>query len=335
MQQFSLTNGLTNMLFNGAFELQVEGVPEFWDVSELNGSTSYSISREGIRVVVGSGLFRAITQDRTASGSPLDFPIPYEGGLQETIAAGYAVERETFIARGSTYTFSADVTVHSGQVLFGVSPTNALAPTSQASVLLGVGDKQRIHLSFTQVFSDSGQFKIIVAGRPSAELTINKVMLAPGSYEALPYTGDPFAQVFPQGAIVMAMGEACPTGFRPLDEDTQPLAEWVEDEPGILAKRGNYPRSGDQLAGATTHTKDTPGMDLVRRDSREFEGTEGRLFVEFANSVDNVEAGGPDPRAFTVNSQNAPVDVSENHSHELSREGLRPASYGLQFCKRV
>jgi hypothetical protein len=132
----------------------------------------------------------------------------------------------------------------------------------------------------------------------------------------------------------MSLGNTCPTGFEPLDEgELQPLQEWLDVEPSVRAKKGNYPRTGSELTGSPLHTANDTYFEDVVNESVDFESFNGRLYTEFSNSEDNWELG-VTPTVFTVSTDNPATDRAVVHRHTLSEAKTRPVSIGLMFCKR-
>lgn len=336
-----------NLFYSGTFALRDGDEPAVWELSGFGNTaaSSYELLDRGLEVVLGSGAPVAMTQNFSRVTAPFDFTLPLAGGVLPHMATGYQTPVGRPIPLGVAMTMSFDVTVESGRPGFRVvyttdGPTlsgpvlNQYASEEYVRVSEGTTTRVSLPVRFGRVplnlgvLTDAG---VEMQSDTASTFVIDRLMLAAGDYTSLPYTGDPFTQVFPEGCIVMTVGQACPTGFKELGDGDKPApASWDKGEPGIRARLGNYPRSGTDFAGAPVHAPDSSQVQPGSEDTAEYEGPDGRLFQEYANTEDN-DSG---PYVFTINTQNPDVDKSETHQHDIGPAKTRPLSIGLLFCER-
>ena len=135
-------------------------------------------------------------------------------------------------------------------------------------------------------------------------------MLAAGAYDALPYTGDPAALVFPRGAIVMAMGLVCPPGFVPVEFDEQYPREGTPGETGGSKKHEHslqqsmYPETGWSRRSLLDSDD---ARNSVIPNMREWEESKGDPALEHEHQIKD--------------------DSGQNNTEPISRNYL--------FCKRA
>lgn len=336
-----------NLFYSGTFALRDGDEPAVWELSGFGNTaaSSYELLDRGLEVVLGSRVSVVMTQNFSRVTAPFDFTLPLAGGSLPQLAPGYQTQVGRPLPLEVDMTLSFDVIVESGRPGFRVLyRTEQVGSSDAPSQYYGSdeyeraseGSSTRINLPFrvaadatSQVLADVG---IEMQSDTAAKFVVDRLMLAPGSYASLPYTGDPFTQVFPEGCIVMTVGQACPTGFKELGEGDKPApASWDAGEPGIRARLGNYPRTGDDFAGDPLHASDPSKVQPGSEDTAEYESKDGRLFQLYANTEDNNSGGN---YVFTVNTQNPDVDKSETHEHDIGPSKTRPLSIGLLFCER-
>lgn len=323
---------LVNLFMNGGWAVRKEQVPAFWRMDNLLpvGLNSYKIEDDRLRVSLGSNKPSTISQDFKSFATPLDFRRPALGGIYPTLPAGYETTHSRTIPGNTQLTCSFDVVRDAGDVQFRLFYTSGALTTYSAPVRVAINTDIRIVLSMFVAFTPDTVGIEMQADRTTS-FSIDKIMLAVGQHSVLPYTGDPFSQVFPKGVIVLSLGDTCPLGFEELGEgDLTPLGAWETHEPGIKARKGNYPRNGTEQLGSPVHTADVSQMRPGREDFLEYEGFEGKLFTEHSD----IEASTP-IKVFTVSQGNPDVDAYRQHTHTLSEGGSRPLSLGLMFCKRL
>lgn len=321
-----------NLFYNGGWALKKDDVPAFWQFENLalTGLNNYSLTDNGISITLGSNQPVKLCQDFKAFGAPLDFRVPAQGGIYRNLASGYETTHGRTIPAHTTISIAFDVHREIGDVRFKIFYNDGAADhfSNAQRVSLKTNTRLVFHL-FMEFKPDI--IGIEVQSDKTATVVIDRVMMAVGQYSDLPYTGDPFCQVFPDNIIIMTLGNVCPPGFEELGEgDLTAPADWEKHEPGVRARKGNYPRSGTELAGSPVHTVTNPQMQNGVADFLEYEGFEGKLFTEHSN-VDP----GTTLKVFTVTQGNPPVDDYEPHTHTVSEGGSRPASLGLMFCKRL
>lgn len=333
----TLTHGSSyssiNLFYNGGWALKDEDVPAFWYFENLakTGLNNYKLTDRGIKVTLGSVSAVAIYQDFSTFTAPMDFAVPAGGGIYRTLSAGYDVLVSRPIAANTTLTIAFDVNREIGDVRFKVFYDSG-AFRGFADVVQRVSLKSSTRLVFQlPVQFAPDRIGIEMQADKTSTVTVDKIMMAIGAHSELPYTGDPFIQLFPEGCIVLTLGDTCPAGFKELGEDdlTAP-ADWEKHEPGVKARKGNYPRAGTELAGSPVHTVSNPKMQNGAEDFKEFEGFEGKLFTEHSDS----DPSAPN-KVFTVYNGNPNVDDYQPHTHTISEGGSRPLSLGLLFCKRL
>lgn len=326
------TFSLVNLFMNGGWSVRKEQVLAFWIMDNLLpvGLNSYRIEDERLKVSLGSNKPSTISQDFKSFTTPLDFRRPALGGVYPTLAAGYETTHHRTVPGNTHLTCSFDVSRDVGDVRFRLYYTSGALTEFSEPVRVSINTDIRVVLSmFVQFTPDT--IGIEMQADKTTSFSMDKVMLAVGRHSVLPYTGDPFSQIFPKGVIVLSLGGTCPTGFEELGEgDLQPLADWEKHEPGIQARKGNYPRSGTEQLGSPVHTADAVQMRSGREDFIEYEGFEGKLFTEH----NDIEASTP-VKVFTVSQGNPDVDAYRPHTHTISEGGSRPLSLGLMFCKRL
>lgn len=320
-----------NLLFNGSFELATDGIPTFWRVNNLVDGNAYTLN-SGLNLILGSRATLSIIQDFTA-GSLVAVNNPGENSRSRSQPAGNQMSGNRTLPANTNYTLAFDIQREVGDVEISavilVSGTPAALIDPQV-VTLSSNIRLTYHIPAhtTKIDSIEVQFR----STTGAELTINRVMLAAGSFESIPYTGDPFQQVFEPDAIIMSMGDSCPAGFVDLgDGDSGPLSEWGI-EPGIRTRVENYPRGGSELTGSPVHASDDIAMRQGASDSLLFEGYEGRLYDEFTKDSGDPANGN---YAFNSAKENSVTDGVAPHTHTISEEGTRPVSFGMKFCKRA
>ena len=335
-----------NLFYSGTFALRDGDEPAVWELSGFGNTaaSSYELLDRGLEVVLGSRAPVVMTQNFSRVTAPFDFTLPLAGGLLPQVAPGYQTRVGRPLPVEVDMTLSFDVTVESGRPGFRVLYRTEQAGSSDApSQYYGSdeyeraseGSTTRINLPFrvdsasvAEVLADVG---LEMQSDTASTFVIDRLMLAAGNYSSLPYTGDPFTQVFPAGCIVMTIGQACPTGFKELGDGDKPApASWDTGEPGIRARLGNYPRSGTDFAGDPLHASDSSKVQPGSEDTAEYESYDGRLYQEYANTDDNPTG----PHVFTINTQNPDVDKSETHEHDIGPAKTRPLSIGLLFCER-
>jgi len=321
-----------NLFYNGGWTLKKDKVPAFWQFENLalTGLNNYTLTDKGISITLGSNTPVKLLQDFKSFGAPLDFRVPAQGGIYRNLAPGYETTHGRTIAAKSTITISFDVHREIGDVRFKVFYNNGATNLFSDVQRLSLKTDARLVFQLT-IDSKPDTIGIEIQSDKTATVVIDRVMLAVGHYSDLPYTGDPFSQVFPEGVIIMSLGNSCPPGFEELGEgDLTPPADWEKYEPGVRARKGNYPRAGTAVAGSPIHTVLNPQMQNGTIDFLEYEGFAGKLFTEYNNADPSTE-----DKVFTVLQGNPPIDDYKPHTHTVAEGGSRPASLGLMFCKRL
>lgn len=330
---------VTNLFYSGTFALRDGDEPAVWQLNGFGntGASTYELHDRGLEMALGSRTAVRMTQDFAAFTAPFDFTLPLQGGVLPQVAPGYQTENARNLPAGITYTVSLDVKVESGLPGFRVYYTigGQVFYSSEEYLRVSNGSSTRISLQFTPAGGELiDEVGVEMQSDVATVFVVDALMLAAGYHSDLPYTGDPFTQVFPEGCIVMTVGQTCPTGFKELGEGDKPApASWDKGEPGIRARLGNYPRSGTDFAGDPLHASESSKVQPGSEDTAEFESFDGRLYQEFSNTEDNQNLNNS-AYVFTINTQNPNVDESATHDHEIEPAKTRPLSIGLIFCER-
>jgi hypothetical protein len=349
---YANTYQLISLLDNGAFEYLGDPVP-FWSIigAGLDSTgNKYSISEEpgpvyrAIRLELSESDPVTLVQSfKSDTFGPMDFPVPLHDGLRDAIPEGYQNTERKVLAHKRSFTLAFDINFEAGAALteLVVEPTGSSILTSPDDIEFeGVTSQNISAKRWTRVvFKFKYDYSIGKIGlrftRTSTEdhtvVKLTKIALFNGSYDAAPYTGDLMARSFPKGAIILWQGKACPPGFEDIGEgDGTPKDSWVEAQPDIKARKGNYPRASEQ-AGEVQHTAPDvfikPGNSSVA------------LFEEFESKFIQIKKKGAAPAIDTSGSTGV-VDVPDeygnpSHNHELETADTRPASVGFMFCQRL
>ena len=188
-----------------------------------------------------------VVQDFSNANATFDHAVPVTSGTSELQPYNYRAIESNILYNGS-FSLSFAIRVPQGEVSLGISYQLASVDEVSSRYIeldpVFSGTEWQRYTGLVNVSSE----KIIVIGvqiqrrgsAQSVEVHLGNIMLAAGSYDDLPYTGDPAAAVFPRGAIIMAMGLVCPPGFVPVGHD------------------GSYPREGTpgETGGARKHEHD-------------------------------------------------------------------------------
>jgi hypothetical protein len=150
-----------------------------------------------------------------------------------------------------------------------------------------------------------------------------------GAFTFLPYLGDPFQRCFPEGTIVMTMGEGCPPGFEELGNgDLEPLPEWSAFDSSVEARKGNFPRSSTELTGTELHGAEVTQIEPGDIDVERFISSTSKTVVE---PNDEKPYSGTNP---TVDAPGG-INNIPDHPHTLEAAPTRPVSRGFRFCRRL
>ena len=325
-----------NLLYNGGWELaDSEGIPAFWDISGAEQESAlsvYTVVPEGLKLQLSSRSAVTITQTFTAPSGPLDFlsAEDYRG-----MPYGYVEGPARVLSLQDNWTLAFDVNRRVGpctvKARVSYAGTHVDLVTADGSTELTISDVQESRPHFYLTGSEAPtnlimeSLTITVTSTAPSEVTLDRIQLSLGRYGFQPYTGDPFLEIFPKDCVVMTLGDLCPAGFEELgDGDLTVPPEWGEDEPGIRARKGNYPADGTELAGAPKHGAPNDTTSVSTNVSASFESRFGRAFQE---------AGiGPD---FLADSNNPLVDQTLEHTHEVNKASSRVLAVEYLFCKRV
>ena len=349
LKPYANTYQLISLLDNGAFEYSGDPVP-FWSISgagtsgsDIKGS-SYSITEEpgpvykALRFELSSSDPVTLTQSFELGSTVMDFTVPLAAGERRAIPEGYKNVERKLIPHLRPLTFSFDVYVDSGSVLIElIIPSLATGEeiVSEGRVSYDATVKKWLRVAFK--FQTPSQVKEIgirltrTSRETSTVIKFSRFSLFNGSYDAAPYTGDVMAKAVPKGAIILWMGATCPPGYEDIGEGgLTPNDSWVQDQPDVKARKGNYPRSSEP-AGNVKHTAENVDIKPGTADVELFEGFEN-LFIQINKKTATPKVDLSGSTGF--------VDIPDeygkpNHSHELEKADTRPASIGFMFCQRL
>jgi hypothetical protein len=160
---------------------------------------------------------------------------------------------------------------------------------------------------------ESLDFVVEKVGGEVAEVHLGAFMAAAGSYDTLPYTGDPMADAIPRGAIVFAVGTACPPGFEKVTLSGVPSkgrAYLKTTSPADLAVEGEEAHSHANMVERMEPEVNWPGLG-----------------VEDGWGVAMDESG---------RGQQYPADLAwDPHTHPITPAVALPSSRDVILCKRL
>ena len=350
MTRFATTHTAVNLLRCSGWELiNSDGTAAFWSFANLNGVNRGTLSDNKLAVVLASNEVSSISQNFGTISSDFDFT-PSDAsayyGVYPTVPSGYAVTRRIPLARDEHYTFSFDLdqTVGGSQfrIVWTAEPLNSSSAEIEHTTpwqVLGKPTTSRVHIRFDaeRALTDIRPISDVrvefqrAEGVNLANLTISKLMLVPGDYSNLPYTGDPMISCIPAGAIIMTIGPACPAGFEELGNDgASALAEWTTNDPSRQARFGNFPRSATDASGTVLHAP-TTNIDGGTGDNGLYETENGFL----ADNYTKAQGETLENHIFTSSEANPLADTPGSHIHEMTSEKTEPLAVVLRFCKRL
>lgn len=144
------------------------------------------------------------------------------------------------------------------------------------------------------------------SGTDLSEVHFGDVMLAAGAYKDLPYTGDPFADSIPKGAIVFAFGTVCPPGFEKVSMATMPSLG--------RACLKNAASSTLEVEGEETHSHDSAKMEMYPK-------------TNWSKIICNP--GREDEWVYPGD------DASKAHTHKLEAAIHVPPTRDVLLCRRL
>ncbi len=254
-----------------------------------------------------------VGQDLTlAFGAVFDHVVPIDPG--ELSPYGYQATEGNLVYQGPV-TISFSIRVLQGEISVGFTRNNNVDDPADEYEEIDSSFSSKTWRRYTGTFeADNVRLGVVAAqfqrkGRAQAvEVHIGNMMLSTGAYDALPYTGDPSAAVFPRGAIVMCMGTVAPPGFTPVAQDDVFPREGVPGEEG----------------GARYHTHElTQTMDPPAGWPRR-----SLLASDESKVVPGME---PDT--------DSKADAADDHEHPLTSDvganNTEPIHRSFLFCKRV
>lgn len=326
-----------NLLYNGGWGLvDSQGRPAFWEIAgaSLEEDLSvYEVTPDGLLLQLGSRSDVKVSQSFTKAAGPLDFrgdlgPSDYRG-----MPNGYTHSPARTLSGKDVWTVSFDLTRTVGpcsvkvRASYAGTETYLEATTGGDSVELTDAQYARPHFILDADTSYSIEaITIEVRSSSPAEVILDRVQMSLGRYADQPYTGDPFVQIFPENCVVMVLGSTCPSGFEELgDGDLEVPADWSDLEPGIRARKGNYPAQNTELSGAPKHGPQSTTSSAGTNVTEQFESRFGRAFLD-------PSAG---PSDWVEPSNNPLVDQQLEHTHEMNMASSRVLAVEYLFCKRV
>lgn len=329
---FASSHDAINIFRNGAWTVS----EHFWKFIGFGGSSNtYTIEVPGVRLGLTGLNESKLYQDFSLTDRPFDFQNPADGGQYTELPHGYDVRERTTLIKGVPITISFDLDVQEGDVELKFEWGDTGGGNWQ---LFRKGFSGRVTISaIPQFLVEHAGIRFRRSGSTGfSNVLISRWMLATGAYTDLPYTGDPFEITFPKGTIIMWLGDMCPPGFIELEEKGSIPAEWSKNEPGIKARKGNYPRHGAESAGTVLHTPTATKVEGGVYPVLSYEGFDGYLWSRHTQDPENqLTTDNATKLIFTAFKRNLDVDSADPHTHELSEEPTRPVSVGYLFCKRA
>ena len=251
----------------------------------------------------------SIGQDfSTSPGGTLDHVTPIDPG--ELNLTGFYASEMNLLYQGE-FTLSFAVRVPKGSVSVGFAWVGADGADNYVELDGQVGGSR--WRRFSGVFSPGKKRLTVVGPRlqrrglsQAIEAHVGNIMLAPGAYDDLPYTGDPAAAVLPKGAIVLRAGVSCPPGFMALDVGKV------------------FPREGTGSGGASYHTH-VIGQEMLPT------GNWPRRSL-----LDSGDARGI---VGVSEDSSSKADPADDHQHPIGTDtgadNTTPINRGFVLCKRI
>lgn len=163
----------------------------------------------------------SLTQNFADANASFDHAVPVTSGTSQIQPYDYLSVEPNLLYQGK-FTLSFAIRVPQGEITLGVAYQTANVSGSMDSEYLELDPlfSSTVWRRYSGVI-DVGTNKLIAIGvqaqrrgtAQAVETHVGNIMLAAGAYDSLPYTGDPAAQAFPRGAIIMTLGLTCPPGF--------------------------------------------------------------------------------------------------------------------------
>jgi len=326
-----------NLLYNGGWALaDSDGIPAFWTIegaSREDDLSVYEVTPDGLQLELAGRANTTLSQSFTEAAGPLDFEGDLDPETYRGMPYGYVHAPARNLSAKDLWTVSFDLTLGVGACTVKVSALIAGATVyltaSTGGEEVRVADPQLIRPHF--FLDEDSQYAIeritieVTSDAPT-EVFLDRIQMSLGQYADLPYTGDPFVQIFPENCIMLVLGGTCPAGFEELgDGDLEVPSEWSDQEPGIRPRKGNYPGKGTELMGAPTHGPSTVTSSTGSNLTEQFESRFGRAFAEPAVG----------PAEWIEPSTNPLVDQQLEHTHETNMSSSRVLAVEYLFCKRV
>lgn len=364
-QRLTSTFQAVNLFRNGHFDLLTEaGVPAFWTVKgAIENQQPNALAETSYRVLTGQSL--AVGPERVfeltlRNSSPVrllqvltrdasqvfDFPVPLPPGQRESILAGHPGKFRLLIDDKLDHTLAFSYRVKQGVATLQPVATDATLDDGSLTTFMalqsveGGADPRTVRAEQTwrraafpfQCPNIPSSLGLQIARAPGSDLCVVEVSLfsfTRGAFNLLPYLGDPFQRCFPEGTIVLTMGEGCPPGFEELgDGDLEPLPEWTAYDSSVRARKGNFPRSSTELTGTELHGTEVVQIEPGTSDVERFITSTSKTVVE---DNDNKPYAGSNP---TVDAPGG-VNNTPDHPHTFEAAPTRPVSRGFRFCKRL
>lgn len=353
-------HALPNLLRNGGFDLwsDTDGVFDvpWWEVSgaapRATGSNAYELRREDAVEDDGASDYARLTlaEDRPVvlrqslladeAWAALDFPVPLAPRSSRTLmAVGYASRHERLLPRTRAYTFGAALRVLRGSATVSVrfldESGTPFAGTDLAALSADATGRRWRRYSATVAATSTPAYVDFYVRRAAvgdfAEVHLGELQLATGAHASAPYTGDRFRSAVPAGAIVLALGEACPPGFAALPDEGSAPNEWAAV--GVGPRRGAFPYAAAAadagLKGAPTHNRDAYEFRAETDAVETFESYEGAL-----GSLPDNGPNGYNPSATVVGDE--PTDgFGATHRHNVGDAGSTPAHRSVLLCRKL
>lgn len=361
--RFTSTYQAVNLFRNGHFDLVTSaGIPAVWEVNnaglvgtpEGSAGNTYEVLTEqdlsagperALRLTLQSGDSVELVQPFTAdAGSQVfDFQTPASANQYPALMAGYPNVGRARISQG-TYTLAWSYQGVQGDLAFepfalDLNGAQISLQPQEGKPVIQLRESENRWRRLTSIISTTtaiSKLGLRVSRQPGTDLAVVDLSLLSftlGAYSTLPYVGDPLVSSIPQGAVVLSMGSGCPPGFEEIGNgDSEPLAEWLAFNPEAQARKGNFPRSDNELTGTELHGSEvksiTPGkvdiVNFVSQDSKTVVEDEGDTGPELDYKGSNPDVDAP-----------GGLNGTPDHPHTFEPAPTRPSSRAFRFCKRL
>lgn len=362
------TLALVNLLHNGGLDYLEDRdsyvLPHFWQFGNLvprsltdGSSNTYDVvqgeeishvdaARDYMRLFIQNNEAVRVYQrfDVDPTVNVLDFPQPLAAGsARSEMPEGFRSTFNRVLTRSRDYSFGVSFRVLRGRVNLRVQFYDS-SDNLITDVLVAENVDSRFTNKAWRRLSGSvtpakvpGWVSFTVERAGVAELCevhMSLFQLSVGSYQDVPYTGDPSLGVIPKDTIVLAMGSSCPPGFVELGNDNlQPLNDWLDEDGEAEARVGQFPIGDDgsgELKGDFTHNRSSYDFSLETDETVPFESFDSRWGS--ATSGNNGVNYNPNVRTPADEPND---DGVADHQHSVDVGSSVPVNRSFLFCRRL